>query len=189
MTPPVTLRLRHLLAAMLAVSSLPACGASLRALYESDVRFEHCMALDAVSEVKPTIRRACWEEWVSFYQFGQTRDRIEYARHRRQELGTASDFDEMDDPAHKATARVAPDPTSAIAPPPLMVTSADGGAPAPAPEKDEKEVARSRCTADCAAHREACLTVCKRTASCEQACGAREKRCSARCDVKPQGSR
>jgi hypothetical protein len=36
----------------------PACGASIRGTYESDVRFEHCMALDSSAEVKPALPRA-----------------------------------------------------------------------------------------------------------------------------------
>ena len=68
------------------------CGASLQAVYEGDVRFEHCMALDAQPEVKPTIRRTCWEEWRKFYTFGQTRDRTEYAGYfRAQAKGQSAD--------------------------------------------------------------------------------------------------
>ena len=80
----------------LACVCAPSCGASIQAVYEGDVRFEHCMALDARPDVKPTIRRACWEEWVEFYTFGQTRDRIDYAHVREKQLGAASDFDEAD---------------------------------------------------------------------------------------------
>jgi hypothetical protein len=113
---------------MVAASGAVSCGASIRALYESDVRFEHCMALDAVADVKPTIRRACWEEWVSFYPFGQTRDRIDYARQRKQELGAASDFDEGDEARRRALASASPYPTNASAPPPSTLATPDGGA-------------------------------------------------------------
>lgn len=92
----IGLRLRHLVAATLAGASVASCGASIRAVYEGDVRFEHCMALDARPDVKPTIRRTCWEEWTSFYTFGQTRDRIDYAHLREEQLGAASDFDEAE---------------------------------------------------------------------------------------------
>src|SRR5258708_35016494 len=92
---------RHLGPALLfGLVCLCACGvrleASLRGLYESDVRFEKCMALDTQPDVKPTIRRVCWEEWLSFYTFGQTRDRVDHAELRRKQLGATSDFDEAD---------------------------------------------------------------------------------------------
>lgn len=62
------------------------CGASIQAIYEGDVRFEHCMALDAQPHVRPPIRRACWVEWVTFYTYGQTRDRVAHAQLRIQQL-------------------------------------------------------------------------------------------------------
>lgn len=52
------------------------------------------MALDTMMDVKPTIRRACWEEWSAYYTYGQTRDRVEYAAMRRRQLGQTSNFDE-----------------------------------------------------------------------------------------------
>jgi hypothetical protein len=177
--------LRHLAAAMLAAASVASCGASIRAVYEGDVRFEHCMALDARPDVKPTIRRSCWEEWVSFYTFGQTRDRIEYAHLRAKQLGAASDFDEAD--TAPPPIAVAPDPTSAIAPPPMTMI-ADGGAPAPPEPVDERAAARARCAADCQQGHDACQRGC-RSPACERACAARRGRCTARCDRRSQGSR
>jgi hypothetical protein len=178
------------LATMALAVGLPACGACIRALYESDVRFEHCMALDAAPEVKPTIQRACWEEWMSFYTFGQTRDRIDYARERRKELGVASDFDEADPPPRRGTAGVAPDPTSAYAPPPSTMASADGGAPdSGSPAVAENTADRDRCAAACDQRRESCSVTCKKTPACEQACDGHRKRCAARCDMRAQGSR
>ena len=47
-----------------ALTGVSACGASIHALYEGDVRFEHCMSLDDASEIKPAIRTACWDEWL-----------------------------------------------------------------------------------------------------------------------------
>jgi hypothetical protein len=177
--------MRHLVAAVLAAAGIASCGASIRAVYEGDVRFEHCMALDTRSDVKPTIRRSCWEEWVSFYTFGQTRDRIEYAHLRAKQLGAASDFDEAD--TGPTPIAVAPAPTSAIAPPPLTMIS-DGGAPDAAPfeDGDDRAVARARCTASCQQGLDACERGCKKTPPCEKACAARLARCTARCG---QGSR
>ncbi len=68
------------------------CGASIQAVYEGDVRFEHCMALDAQGDVKLPIRRACWLEWVQFYTYGQTRDRVIHAQIRIRQLSSVSEF-------------------------------------------------------------------------------------------------
>src|SRR5208282_5251534 len=185
---------RYLLAALLAAASMLSCGASIRAIYESDVRFEHCMALDASSDVKPTLRLGCWDEWTRFYTFGQTRDRIDYAHLREKQLSGASDVDEADTTAAQpsATAAAAPDPTSAIAPPPSMVAAVlDGGAPdagAPA-EAEERTALHARCVSECDQALDTCRQICKKTPSCERACGLRSKRCSARCDLRRQGSR
>jgi hypothetical protein len=181
---------RHFAAAAFVTTSMVSCGVSLRALYEGDVRFEHCMALDARPDVKPTLRRMCWEEWTSFYTLGQTRDRIDYAHLREEQLGAASDFDEADGTPFKQAAAVAPDPTSAMAPPPAMVAS-DGGAPDAEAPAAPPDTPRTRCVAACQQSLDACRKVCK-SAGCEQACVARNGRCATRCeqrDLRPQGSR
>jgi hypothetical protein len=161
------------------VGGATSCGTSIRALYESDVRFEHCMALDATPDVKPTLPRTCWEEWIRFYQFGQTRDRVAYARQRTALLGSASNFEESVPPALRG---VAPDPTSASAPPPSMLPTADAGvADAAAAQDDDPRAQYARCAATCDAARDTCTATCRRTPPCEQACGLRAKRCEARC--------
>jgi hypothetical protein len=190
---PVLKSLRRAVVAALVAGGVLSCGASIQSLYEGDVRFEHCMALDARADVKPTLRRMCWEEWVSFYTLGQTRDRIDYARGRQQQLGHASDFDEADGPTPHlaALAAVAPDPTSAIAPPPMMAADADAGAPdagVRADEGDERTAAQTRCTDECQHGLDTCHQGCKGPA-CTRACAARFTRCTGRCDQRRQGSR
>jgi hypothetical protein len=166
------------LAAVLAGIGAASCGASIQAVYEGDVRFEHCMALDGRPDVKPTIRRACWEEWVQFCTFGQTRDRIDYARLRVSQLSTASDFDEADWVPPRADHGIAaPDPTSAVAPPPMMLAT-DGGAP---DASAGAQPAVSDCAADCQQSLDACRQGCK-TAPCEKNCSARYKRCTKKCN-------
>jgi hypothetical protein len=173
-------RFRLLAALAFALAALPGaaagCGASIQATYESDVRFEHCMALDARPDVKPTIRRACWVEWVEQYNFGQTRDRVEHAQRREKQLRTASDFDEADWAVpDTGRANAAPDPTSAIAPPPIL-----GAGDAGAPDASAEAGAAGGCASDCEQTSEACRAACK-TAQCEKACSARYKRCTKRC--------
>lgn len=189
--------LPRLFAALAAFGSLAACGASIQAVYEGDVRFEHCMALDSRPDVKPTIRRACWEEWSKFYTFGQTRDRVDYARSRIRQLGRASDFDDPELPAPAAAPMAVPEPTSVHAPPPMML-AADAGsaAAAPAPDggpdaaadamataarADDDPPPGAACAGDCESARGACGRGCEGS-SCERACEAKYRRCMRRCD-------
>ena len=167
-------------------TAVTACGASINALYEGDVRFEHCMALDSRPDVKPTLRKACWEEWVQFYTFGQTRDRVEYATLRQKQLGKASDFDEGDwiPPGSRAASAV-PEPTSALAPPPMMLAAdagtplAEAGPPAPPPPEEGPPPAAD-CTGECEESWTFCRQDCKSPA-CEKSCAGKYKRCMRRC--------
>ena len=93
------------------------CGASLHAVYEGDVRFERCMSLDVQPQVAAGDVRDCWEDWVAFYTYGQTRDRVLHAQLRIKQLsGDASSLPTSgkDDPL------TTPGPSSANAPPPMM---------------------------------------------------------------------
>jgi hypothetical protein len=176
------------LAGVLAAGLLLGCGASINALYEGDVRFEHCMALDSRSDVKPTIRRACWEEWTQFYTFGQTRDRVDYARMRQKQLRNASDFDEGDwSPPPSAVAAAAPEPTSALAPPPMTLSVADAGAPdaaEPAPSSAKTDGTKAPPSSECSASCEQTWAVCRqdcKTPACDKTCTGKYKRCMRRC--------
>jgi hypothetical protein len=169
------------------LAAASACGASLNAVYEGDVRFEHCMALDSRTDVKPTIRRACWEEWVRFYTFGQTRDRVEYATLRQKQLSKASDFDEGEwVPRSGREPSAVPEPTSALAPPPMMLV-ADAGTPtetdastqAPRPPEAGPPPAAD-CTAECEESWTFCRQECKSPA-CEKGCAGKYKGCMRRC--------
>jgi hypothetical protein len=172
-------------------ASVVSCGASIRAVYEGDVRFEHCMALDSYPDVKPTLRRACWEEWLRFYTFGQTRDRIDYARQRQEQLVASSDFDESEGQPQKPSGPSAavPEPTSVLAPPPMMLLVTDGGASdgatAGGATTDGADVAArpppgADCTSDCEQSWNFCRKECK-TGPCEKACTTKYKRCMKRC--------
>jgi len=99
------------------------CGPSFQALYECDVNFEHCYALDE-GTTSPDARqaKACWREWLHSYTYGQSGDRIEYAQARFSELSLDPTLPREDTairPKH-ARAMVAPLPTSAFAPPPNL---------------------------------------------------------------------
>ncbi|WP_437588057.1 hypothetical protein [Sorangium sp. So ce1000] len=188
------MRFRTLLC--LAAASATACGASINAVYEGDVRFEHCMALDSLADVKPTLRRACWDEWLQFCTFGQTRDRVEYATLRARQLSHTSDFDEGDWNPPSSRAPAVPEPTSALAPPPRLLT-ADVAAPAEADEADADPGApgaassTSSATQDAAPPGAECSTSCQtawkecrhdcKSAACEKGCSGKYTRCMRRC--------
>ena len=169
--------------AAIALVATTACGASIQAVYEGDARFEHCMALDARADMRPTIRSACWNEWLEFYTFGQTRDRVEYAERRQRQLHASSDFDEGDAPAAAPIARATPDPTSVLAPPPRIVAP-DAGPPAlvsvsvsPPPEPP---LPGADCTHTCEDGHAACRKDCT-VPACDKACEGRYRRCMRRC--------
>lgn len=162
------------------------CGASVSAIYEGDVRFEHCMGLDARPTASPSERRMCWIEWVRYYTYGQTQDRVEYARTR------SSGAEGLGDDRPEAPAPLtAPEPTSAFAPPPMMATAepeaaASSGAPPPrvappaASSAPPVPAGDPACHADCAEAREDCRTSCQ-GASCEKSCSGKYTRCLERC--------
>ncbi len=138
------------------------------------------MALDSLSDVKPTLRRECWEEWLRYYTFGQTRDRMDYARRRQRQLSLASDFDEADWAPPAATGASVPEPTDVLAPPPAMM-SQDAGAPSAASEDASADAGRALgCGQTCESALRVCVDACS-TGSCEKTCSARFKACSRRC--------
>lgn len=174
MPRPPSPRLRTLGLALLACAAASACGASLGALYESDVRFEHCLALDFRKDVKPTLRRACWREWIKFYTFGQTRDRVEYARMRDRQLSRASNFVDEADFAAKAAKNdqtAAAEPTSALAPPPRVMAK-DAGAPEEsAPERARDGGPPNLIPADAGPPDPACMADCESGwTTCKKSC-------------------
>ncbi|MDP9152396.1 MAG: hypothetical protein M3O36_20915 [Myxococcota bacterium] len=90
-----------------------ACGPSFQALYECDVRFEHCYAVDQTAAT-PDAKRGCWREWLHGYTYGQSRDRVEYAAKRFGQLS----LDVAPGLAVEPHTVAAPMPTNAFVPPP-----------------------------------------------------------------------
>lgn len=159
-----------------------ACGASINAVYEGDVRFEHCMALDEHEGEKSTIQKSCWDEWVKYYTYGQTRDRVDYARRRQKALSGESDFEEHAAPG-ALVQRAVPEPTTVLAPPPMMLgdagkspeTSASASAKAEAPEPPA-----AACASQCKDSWTPCKQACS-TPACDKTCVAAYKRCMKKC--------
>jgi hypothetical protein len=154
-------RLRLAALAALTVPAALACGPSFQAVYECDVRFAHCYALDD-REVSFDAKRDCWRTWLHGYTYGQSRDRVEYASARFSQLSfgpVASNADGGDPPA---PAVASPVPTNAFAPPPSLAASgapADGG-----PTLALREVSLRAPGADC------CEGCTRRWSSCRDGC-------------------
>ncbi len=112
------------------------CGASYQALYEGEVRFEHCYRLDDEPNVPIPQRRECWREWTQFYTYGQTRDRIEYALMRQRVLSGAPNnasvnpsLGDQDGGVAPTATLAAPAPTNLFAPPPQVDSASARAAP------------------------------------------------------------
>ena len=97
-------------------------------MYEGDVQFEHCYALDQGPTVAPDEKKTCWRDWLHGYTTGQSRDRVEYAATRLSQLSLDPTLPSEDNPTQRPRRRVAaPMPTNMFAPPPGVI---DGAKPA-----------------------------------------------------------
>jgi hypothetical protein len=104
-----------------------ACGPSFQTVYEGDVRFEHCYALDETGSPLET-KKECWRRWLHGYTNGQSWDRVEYAatRFSQLSLGPTLPSEESSEarPGRRPQTVAAPVPTNAFAPPPNLASSA-----------------------------------------------------------------
>jgi len=168
----VTLR-RRLLWLGAVVAGAVACGPSFQTVYECDVRFEHCYALDqgaATVEAK----KDCWREWLHAYTYAQSRDRIEFAATRFSELSLDPTLPNEDvrgpRPRRPDRPVAAPVPTNAFAPPPNVSDGRGATDPSAASGKGSHESIAVR-----AAVPE------PPGADCAQLCGAKWDDCRATC--------
>jgi hypothetical protein len=175
-TLPVV-RHRLLPVTILLACAAAACGPSFQAVYEGDVHFEHCYALDQSASALPT-KQGCWREWLHEYTYGQSRDRVEYAAARFSELSLNPALPgDAAVPELRAGLRTAdaPMPTSAFVPPPNVVdghAAPDAGVSATASPVDPPHDAAVRAPgAECAAACEPRWTSCRATCK-EGACAA-----------------
>ena len=153
-------------------AAVTACGASVSAVYEGDVRFERCMSLDWQQSVDPGLRRSCWEEWMKYFTLGQTRDRTDYARLQIQKLGSTN--------VEQKPIHAVPETTSVFVSPPQTLAEdagTQGGGPL-AP--DGGPPAKPECETTCDARAGECQQLCK-GAVCEKACAAKHARCLQKC--------
>jgi hypothetical protein len=144
-----------------------ACGPSFQAVYEGDVRFEHCYAVDESRRAPGPEKLSCWHDWLTTYTYGQTADRVEYAAARYHTLKTdASPFpvDALaDGPAERPVVRQtigATETTEAFVSPPQVAR------PIVAPPKPEPLTATARppgfeCGDECTASWRECRRSCR----------------------------
>jgi hypothetical protein len=170
-----------------------ACGPSMQSLYEGDVRFEHCYRLDLDRETAPSHRHACWEQWVQTYSYGQSRDKIEYAKRRLRylEAGETSP-PELNVTSTSQANGSAPTSTAAHTdvhtPPPSVAPQEPAKQPASAAAlvpRRQAGLPGQACARDCAGVFRDCLAPCAQpTASDPTRCNGCEQdygRCMQRC--------
>jgi hypothetical protein len=170
----------RVLAGLSILAPVVACGASVSQVYESDVRFERCLALDWQEDVRSDVRRRCWDDWVSYFAVGQPKDRFEYARRQIAMI----DNGELGTPGAEADKVALPEPTSVFAPVPMMITAPTFGSAGPAGSSSAEPSARpaSACEAKCNKSLDGCLSGC-RTPVCEQYCAQKHGRCTDGCNT------
>jgi hypothetical protein len=184
----------HLAAVAAAALTAPlGCGPSVQSIYEGNVRFEHCYRLDLEQEVASTHRQACWTTWLDRYTYGQSRDKLEYARRRVRAFGSG----DLDRPALKIgegdeqqrDARqfylVVPAPTSVHAPPPPIATRVNAVEPPPlvSAQPLAKQAPGETCASECLSAFNSCNQACDSAAksvACKS-CDPDYKKCMQRC--------
>jgi len=180
--------------ALLLLAATAACGPSISAVYEGNVRFEHCYRLDMDPQIASTHRQICWKEWTARYTYGQTRDRLEYARRRMRALAAGEQVQaelQLDQDAGAGAPPEAPIPTSVHKPPPPTSTpppvatadageSLEGGAAEASPTPPAFD-----CTRECRDSWRTCISVCGPDAGAKlqkcKVCDSDYRRCVQRC--------
>jgi hypothetical protein len=198
MDTPVTPLRQAALLALAGAFVASACGPSISSVYEGNIRFEHCYRLDMDPKIATSHRQACWEEWMHRYTYGQTRDRLEYARRRVKAIQSGDperselNLNESPDAATNAPPE-APVPTSVHRPPPPTVLppppppeATDAGADADAaPEAGGPPPPGAQCVKDCGPPWGECHQKCSGDAGAKswqcKACDLDYRRCVQRC--------
>jgi hypothetical protein len=178
--------------ASLAAGGALGCGPSFQSIYEGDVRFEHCYAVDESQRAPGSEKLACWHDWLRTYTYGQTADRVEYAAARYHLLKTGDApfaLDALaDGPTERPTARQTiggPEPTSAFAPPPNVAPPPPASTQRSEPMSVAARPPGSECGDDCSRSWRECRQSCK-DGECSR-CDASSRSCMSACfvDEKP----
>lgn len=155
------------------------CGPSFEAVYEGNVRFEHCYRLDRDSEIASTHREYCWAQWVQAYTYGQPQDRVEYAKRRIRVLRGEPPPGAQHDPALALAQVSSAESAESAANPSSQPLSATNDTPAPKASSDA--LPGDSCATDCRSSlgqcRKGCQTAPKGCAPCEPDYASCMRRC------------
>ncbi|MCL2824472.1 MAG: hypothetical protein FWD57_10810 [Polyangiaceae bacterium] len=170
------------------------CGASYQAVYEGEVRFEHCYRLDEEFGISLAQRRECWRQWSQFYTYGQTRDRLEYALRRQRELSAeiqnpdAVSTESQPSPIQINEPVAAPAPTTPFAPPPRVHDRPKAAAAGTDIHlldalTAEQQPSAQPCLVQCISRSQPCIRSCdpKSSDECRKGCDAAFQACTQRC--------
>jgi hypothetical protein len=166
-------------AAMLALSGV-SCGPSFEAVYEGNVRFEHCYRLDHDEEIASSHRDYCWTQWVQTYTYGQPQDRVEYAKRRIRVLrGEPPPSAPRDRSQVQAPASAMESASVATDPPPVALDTAQdvGEARKSLNEEVPGDDCATRCRSALSQCRKGCQTAPKGCAPCEPDYNSCMRRC------------
>jgi len=175
---------RSPLFALLAGLAAAACGPSFQAVYEGDVRFEHCYALDQ-GPSSAEAKKDCWRGWLHDYTYGQSRDRVEYAGTRFSELSLDPTLPSEDREVKRGRSMASPVPTNAFAPPPSIAErvaidpTASTAAPPPTTPAVAARAPGEECAEGCSGYWKTCKESCK-AAACDT-CDKAYRLCAAGC--------
>jgi hypothetical protein len=165
------------LAAVL-VSSGASCGPSFEAVYEGNVRFEHCYRLDRDEEIASSHREYCWKQWVQAYTYGQPHDRVEYAKRRIRVLrGEPPPGLQRDHPLVPAEAAALNGTEQAASDPPSNAVVGETAATKSAGEALPGDDCATGCRAALSQCRKGCQTAPKGCAPCEPDYNSCMRRC------------
>ena len=59
---------------------------NLTHIFESDIRFEHCISLDFNNNTNDGYRLRCWLNWIYYYSYNQPGYKTKYASERINEI-------------------------------------------------------------------------------------------------------
>ena len=180
-------------ALLLGPALMASCGPSAQSIYEGDVRFEHCYRLDLELDVASSHRQACWTTWLDRYTYGQSRDRLEYARRRVRAFAggdtnrPALNVGQNQEQDSRQFYLVVPSPTSVHAPPPPIATRVNVVEPPPSNSAEAKPSDKPAPGEDCAGACKSAFSSCNmacdpaaKSAACKS-CDPDYKKCMARC--------
>jgi hypothetical protein len=159
---------------------LASCGASTRAVYQSDVRFERCHAAELDPAVTLQAKYDCWEGWLDRYAEGQPPHRILYARERMVALAYGEPLEGLPADATPPEASVAEAPAAEVS----GAVAGDEGSSAPRGDAPRRPRYRGDPTCDpvCGPPWQRCIARCTEgRVACVEACESEYRACMRGC--------